>query len=63
VLCWSLTVRFAYPFLIAHAGLLRILAAITVALAVRAVYREWRIPAISVGQTAGQSEQAAAVAE
>jgi PAP2 superfamily len=63
VLCWSLTVRFAYPFLIAHAGLLRVLVALTVALAVRAVHREWRIPVVRAIQPAGQSEQASAVAE
>jgi hypothetical protein len=45
VLSWSLAVRLEYPFLIAHPGLLRLFAALTMALAMLAVYREWRTPA------------------
>ncbi len=45
-LAWSLAVRFEYPFLIVHPGLLRLLAATTVALATFAVFKEWRLPAM-----------------
>jgi hypothetical protein len=41
---WSLAARFAYPFLISHPGLLRLCAALTVALAIWAVWKEWRVP-------------------
>jgi hypothetical protein len=60
VVCWSLTVRFAYPFLIAYPGVLRLLAALTVAMAVYAVFREWTAPAVAMAE---QTEQAAAIAE
>jgi len=45
VLCWSLAIRFEYPLLLGHPGMLRLAAVLTVALAVLAVYKEWRIPA------------------
>ena len=47
VLCWSCSVRFGYQFLIAQPGLLRAFAAFTVAVAVHAVYKEWRHPVMS----------------
>lgn len=46
VLCWSVTVRFGYLYLIAHPGLLRSFAALTVAIAIVAVFKEWRLNAI-----------------
>ena len=46
VLFWSLVVRFAYSLLISHPGLLRLLAALTVAMAIWAVFAEWRIPEV-----------------
>ena len=60
VVCWSLTVRFAYGFLISYPAVLRLLTALTVAMAVYAVIKEWTLPAIAV---AGQTEPAAAIAE
>ena len=45
VLGWSLAVRFGYSFLIAYPAVLRMLAVLTVAIAVVAVFREWRVPA------------------
>jgi len=50
VLCWSLTVRFEYPFLIAHSALLRSVAVLTVALATLAIYKEWRIRDVPVAE-------------
>lgn len=47
VLAWSLSVRFGYASLIAHPWLLRSMVALTLAIAVRAVVKEWRIPAVS----------------
>jgi hypothetical protein len=47
VLAWSCAVRFGYLILIAHSGLLRTFAALTVALAGIALLKEWRIPAMS----------------
>jgi len=44
VLGWSLTVRFGYGFLIAYPAVMRSLAVLTVALAVWAVFKEWRVP-------------------
>jgi hypothetical protein len=44
-LCWSLAIRFQSPFLIAHPGLLRGCAALTVALAVLAAGKEWSVAA------------------
>jgi hypothetical protein len=52
VLAWSLAVRFAYPFLIAHAGLLRLCAAITVALAAMAGLKQWRAAAMDTPEPA-----------
>lgn len=52
VLSWPLAVRFEYPFLFAHSGLLRWLAAVTVALAILEVLREWRIPAERAAEAA-----------
>jgi hypothetical protein len=57
VLAWSFTVRFGYLFLIAHSGLLRTFATLTVALAVFAVIKEWRVPAISAAQPAIASQE------
>lgn len=52
VVCWSLTIRFGYSFLIAHPMLLRLMAALTVAMVVQAVFREWRTPAVGRGEPA-----------
>jgi hypothetical protein len=52
VLFWSLAVRFEYPFLIAHPGLLRWLAALTVAIAMLAVCKQWRAPAMQTTEPA-----------
>ncbi len=57
VLAWSFTVRFDYLFLIAHPGLLRTCAILTVALAVFAVFKEWRLPAISAPEPALATRQ------
>lgn len=50
-LAWSLSVRFGYTFLVAHPWLLRLMVALTLAIAVRAVVKEWRIPATSAAET------------
>ena len=47
VLSWSCSVRFGYFFLIAHSWLLRSFAALTLALVIYALVKEWRAPAIS----------------
>jgi hypothetical protein len=52
VLCWSLAVRFEYPLLLGHPGMLRLAAVLTAALAILAVYKEWRIPADRADQPA-----------
>jgi hypothetical protein len=51
-LAWSLAVRFGYSFLIAHPGLPRLMAALTVAMAALAVFNEWRTPNVRAGQPA-----------
>lgn len=63
VICWSLTVRFAYPFLIANPGLLRLMAVLTVAMAAHAVFKEWNTPAFCEAELNRQASQAAPVAE
>ena len=40
---WSLAIRFQFAFLLAHPGVLRSCAAFTLAMAIFAVVREWRI--------------------
>ncbi len=60
VLSWSLAIRFAYRFLIAHPGLLRLLAVLTVAMAIQAVLREWQIPIV---RPAEHAESAVALSE
>jgi hypothetical protein len=50
VVCWSLTVRFAYGFLIAYPAVLRLLTALTVAMAVYAVIKEWTSPAAAIAE-------------
>ena len=60
VVGWSLTVRFAYAFLIAYPVVLRLLAALTVAMAVYVVFKEWTTPSVAVTE---QTEHAAAIAE
>jgi hypothetical protein len=60
VVGWSLTVRFAYSFLIAYPIVLRLLAVLTVAMAVYAVFKEWTTPTVAVAE---QPEHAAAIAE
>jgi len=52
VLCWSLAVRFEYQLLIVHPGMLRVFAVLTVALAILAVFEEWRIPAMRANEPA-----------
>lgn len=47
VLCWSLTIRFGYLFLIAHPALLWTLETLTAVVAVHAVAKEWRHPVMS----------------
>jgi hypothetical protein len=44
VLIWSLSLRFAYPVLIDHPMLPRAMALITLAIAILAVIRAWRLP-------------------
>jgi len=44
VVCWSLTVRFEYPFLVAHPGLLRLMAVLTVGMAAHAVFNSGALP-------------------
>jgi hypothetical protein len=44
VLFWALAIRFESALLIASPGLVRSLAAITLALAIQAVWKEWRMP-------------------
>jgi hypothetical protein len=46
VFAWSLTVRFGYSFLIAHPWLLRLMVAITLAMTLRAIAKEWATPAL-----------------
>jgi hypothetical protein len=53
VLLWSLAIRFESALLIASPGLVRSFAAITVALAIQAVWREWRVPVTGVASIAG----------
>ena len=52
VVGWSIAVRFGYWFLIAYPAVLRSLAVLTVALAVLAVFKEWRVPEMRVAETA-----------
>jgi PAP2 superfamily len=40
---WPLAIRFEFPFLLAHPGKVRSCAALTAALAILAVFREWRV--------------------
>jgi hypothetical protein len=63
VVCWSLTVRFEYPFLVAHPGLLRLMAVLTVGMAAHAVFKQWRTPALCKTDQNEQENQAGAVAE
>jgi hypothetical protein len=62
VVCWSLAVRFGYSILIAHPGLLRMLASLTVAMAAYAVFKEWTTPVVRNIEQSEQTEQAAAIA-
>jgi hypothetical protein len=57
VLSWSLAVRFEYSLLIAHPGLLRTLASLTVALAVTAVFKTWSDPIIRADRSAVPTSQ------
>lgn len=57
VLCWSLSARFGYTFLIAHPALLRASAALTVAAAVYSVVKEWRHPEMSAIEPALVSQE------
>ncbi|MGO9336873.1 MAG: phosphatase PAP2 family protein [Terracidiphilus sp.] len=52
VLAWSLSVRFGYSFLIAYPAVLRSLAVLTIAIAARAVFMEWRVPAVGAVEPA-----------
>ena len=51
-LAWTLSVRFCFGFLLAHAAVLGIMVAATVAMAVHAVAAEWRLPAVSAQRPA-----------
>jgi hypothetical protein len=62
VVFWSLAVRFGYSILIAHPGLLRMLALLTVAMAAYAVFKEWTTPVVRNIEQSEQTEQAAAIA-
>jgi hypothetical protein len=57
VLCWSISARFGYTFLMAHPGLLRTSAVLTVAVAVYAVVQEWRHPEMSAIEPALVTQQ------
>jgi PAP2 superfamily len=63
VVCWSLTIRFGYSFLIANPALLRLMAVLTVAMAAHAVSKEWSMPASCKTEQDEQGSQAAPVAE
>ena len=47
VLSWSLAIRFAYGFLIAHTLLLRSFALLTVGMAIVSLVSEWRVSAVA----------------
>lgn len=55
VLAWALAIRFQYPFLIAHPGLTRSLAALTVGLAAVALVGEWSEWSFPVAREAEQA--------
>jgi len=57
VLAWSLTVRFAYGFLIAHASVLQLLAGLTVTAAIVDTVAEWRADTGEIRSVAQQSLQ------
>ena len=59
VLSWSLTIRFAHGFLIAHPFLLRSCALLTVGTAIIALISAWRIPAAAAALTAAAKPAAA----
>lgn len=63
VACWTLSVRFAYPFLIAHPGLLRSMAVLTVAMAAHALFMEWSTPAVRAAEEKSQEEHPVPAAE
>ncbi len=63
VATWTLVIRFAYPLLIAHPGLLRLMAVLTIGMAALAVFREWRTPALCKIDRIEQESQAAEVTE
>jgi hypothetical protein len=52
VLSWSLTIRFAYGFLIAHSSLLRSFALLTVGMAIVSLISEWRVLAVPAPEPA-----------
>ena len=52
VLSWSLTIRFAYGFLIAHPSLLRSFALLTVGMAIVSLISEWRVLAVPAPEPA-----------
>jgi hypothetical protein len=52
VLCWSLSIRFGYSFLIAHPMLLLFMVALTIALSARSVFVEWRAHKVHTGEPA-----------
>jgi PAP2 superfamily len=56
VLLWSLAIRFEFATLIASPWLVRSFAAISVALAIRAVWREWSMPIPRVAGIDGRSD-------
>jgi hypothetical protein len=60
VLCWSLAIRFEYAPLSAHAGLVRLFAAITLMAAIQAVWTEWNMPFTRMAGVAGSRDACAA---
>jgi hypothetical protein len=57
VLAWSLTVRFAYGFLIAHASVLQLLAGLTVTAAIVDTVAQWRADTGEIQSVAQQALQ------
>jgi hypothetical protein len=58
VLFWSFAIRFEYAFLIVHPVMLRSCAALTVALAILAVFYEWRVASSPCAQLASRYSSA-----
>ncbi len=63
VACWSLAIRFGYPLLIAHPILLQSMAALTVGMAVYAVFNQWRTPELCRAELDNQETQTVPLAD